>query len=224
VRSVIITGISRGLGAALFDEFRGAGDRVLALGRRFTDAQHAAERQDPQRVRLRQVDLAYPTTLPPAAELSSFIHDATEVVLVLNAAVLEPMGAIGTLTGEEMQAAVAVNLTSPMVLTNAVVAAAGTRRALTVMFMSTGAALEPVAGWSVYGSTKLAGESFFAALASQPAPNIRVVTVYPGTVDTDMWGQAIAHAKRDFPNEDRFAGVGVVSASHAARRILAEHL
>src|SRR4051812_26119203 len=72
VRSVIITGISRGLGAALFDEFRGAGDRILALGRRFTDAQHAAERQDPQRVRLRQVDLAYPTTLPPAAELSSF--------------------------------------------------------------------------------------------------------------------------------------------------------
>ena len=63
---MVITGVSGGLGAALFDEFRMAGDRVLALGRRFTDAQHAAERGDPQRIRLRQTDLSYPNALPTA--------------------------------------------------------------------------------------------------------------------------------------------------------------
>ena len=89
MRSIVITGVSRGLGAALFDEFQPAGDRILALGRRFADSQHAAERADPQRVRLRPVELAHPRSLPPAAELSSFVHDATEVVLVHNAAVLD---------------------------------------------------------------------------------------------------------------------------------------
>ena len=117
---MIITGVSRGLGAAFFDEFHAAGDRVLALGRRFTDGQHAAERAEPQRIRLRQVDLGYPATLPNAAELASFVQDASEVVLVHNAAVLEPVGAIGALSAEEIQRAVAVNLTAPMLLTNAV--------------------------------------------------------------------------------------------------------
>jgi benzil reductase ((S)-benzoin forming) len=232
VRSVIITGVSRGLGAALFDEFRAAGDRILALGRRFTDTQHAAERSDPQRVRLRQADLAYPNTLPTAAELSSFVHGATDVVLVHNAAVVDPVGAIGTLSADEIQLAVTVNLTGPMVLTNAALGATGGRRELTVLFVSSGAAHRPIGGWAVYGATKLAGESFFNALSAQYAgdPRIRVVNVQPGTMDTDMQGRVREHAQRDvyFPEGDRFVGLherGELTApSTVARRVLAEHL
>jgi benzil reductase ((S)-benzoin forming) len=38
VRSIVLTGVSRGLGAAFFDELAGRGDRILGLGRHFTDA------------------------------------------------------------------------------------------------------------------------------------------------------------------------------------------
>jgi NAD(P)-dependent dehydrogenase (short-subunit alcohol dehydrogenase family) len=245
VRSVIITGISRGLGSAFFDEFRVAGDRILALGRRFTDAQHAAERLEPQRVRLRQVDFSYLNTLPAAPELSSFIHGGGhdgghgegpggngELVLVHNAAVIGPVGAIGTLAADELQSAVAVNLTAPMLLTNAVMAAAGTQREITVLFISSGAARHNVAGWAAYSATKLAGESFFEALAAQHAenPRIRVVNVNPGIMDTDMQSRIREHAQRDvyFPDRDRFVGLherGELTAPAAvARRILVEHL
>lgn len=229
---MIITGVSRGLGSALFDEFNAAGDRILALGRRFTDAQHAAERGDQQRIRLRQVDLAYPAALPTAAELSSFIHNTSNIVLVHNAAVLDPVGAIGALSADEIQLAVAVNLTGPMVLTNAVLSATGGRRELTVLFISSGAAHRPIGGWAVYSATKLAGESFFDALSAQYAGDsrIRVVNVEPGTMDTDMQGRIREHAQRDvyFPEAERFVGLhqrGELAApSVVARRILTEHL
>jgi benzil reductase ((S)-benzoin forming) len=229
---VIITGVSRGLGSAFFDEFRAGDDRILALGRRFTDAQHAAERTQPQRIRLRQADFAYPSTLPAAAELASFIHGAGDVVLVHNAAVLDPVGAIGTLAVDEVQAAVAVNLTAPMLLTNAVMAAAGGQREITVLFISSGAARHNVAGWAVYSATKLAGESFFEALAAQHAgdPRVRVANVNPGIMDTDMQGRVRQHARRDvyFPERDRFLGLherGELAApAEVARRILVEQL
>lgn len=231
VRSVIITGVSRGLGAALFDEFHAARDRILALGRRFTDAQHTAERVEPQRVRLRRVDLTYPASLPAAAELSSFIHGANDVVLVHNAAVLDPVGAIGALSPDELQIAVAVNLTAPMLLTNAVLGARG-QREITVLFISSATASRPVAGWAVYGATKQAGEFFFEALAAQHAgdPRVRVVTVSPGTMDTDMQARIREHAGRDvyFPDGQRFVGLherGELAAPAAtARRIIAEQL
>jgi benzil reductase ((S)-benzoin forming) len=228
VRSVIITGVSRGLGAALFDEFYRGGGRILALGRRFSDAQHRAERVDPQRVRLRPLDLTHPATLPGAAELAAFIHDATEVLLIHNAAVLEPVGAVGGLAADEIATAVAVNLTAPMILTNALLGGIG-QRTLTVLFLSSGAARRPVAGWSVYGATKLASESFFEALAAQE-PRIRVVTVNPGVMNTDMQARVREYANQGvyFPERQRFLDLHargeLPDAGTVARRVLAEHL
>ena len=234
VRSVIITGVSRGLGAALFDEFHATGDRILALGRRFSEAQHAAERGNPQRVRLRPVELAQPGSLPQAAEFASFVHDAPEVVLIHNAAVIAPVAAIGALNPDELQTAIAVNLTAPMLLTNAVVGAGVLRpgTALTVLFISSGAAHRAIGGWSVYGATKRGGESFFEALAAQYAedPRVRVVNVNPGVVDTDMQAQLRDFAARDvyFPERDRFVGLHqrgeLAPAAHVAREIIANHL
>jgi benzil reductase ((S)-benzoin forming) len=238
VRSVILSGVSRGLGAALFDEFNSSGDRILALGRRFTDAQHGAERSAPQRVRLRTVDLGRPETLPGAAELASFAHDASDVVLVHNAAVLDPVGAIGALQPGEIVHAVAVNLTAPMLLTNALVAAMALRpattaaRPVTVLYVSSGAAQRTIGGWSVYGATKNGGEAFFAALAAQHEgdPRVRVANVNPGVMETDMQAHLRDLAKRDvyFPDGERYVSLyqrgELVPPARVARTIITTHL
>jgi benzil reductase ((S)-benzoin forming) len=120
---VVLTGVSRGLGAALFEEFDAAGCRILAIGRRFMPAQHEAQRAQPDRVRLRAADLSDLGSLPDAQELAGVVRGATDLVLIHNAAVVEPVGAIGTLAPDEVAATVTVNLTAPIVLTNAVVGA-----------------------------------------------------------------------------------------------------
>jgi benzil reductase ((S)-benzoin forming) len=238
VRSVVLTGVSRGLGAALFDEFYAAGDRVLALGRRFTETQQAAARAEPERIRLRTTELTDPASLPDAAELAAFLDGggSAEVVVVHNAAVFEPFGPIGALSPEHVAATVAVNLTAPMLLTNALFArdpiGRESRRPVTVLFLSSSAAHRISGGRSVYASTKRAGETFFASLDDErsPDPKVRVVIVDPGIMDTEMQVGVREHARADayFPGRERFLERyergELPSPPDVARKIIAEHL
>jgi NAD(P)-dependent dehydrogenase (short-subunit alcohol dehydrogenase family) len=235
VRSVIITGVSRGLGAALFDEFDAAGDRILAVGRRFTDSQYATERANQRRIRLRPADLAHPASLPPASELASFVHDATDMVLVHNAAVVGAVGAIGTLTPEQIQLAVAVNFTAPMLLTNALLGAGALNqsgRSVTVLYISAEAARRPVGGWSVYGATKRGGEAFVESLAAQHAGDarMRVISLDPGAMDTQLQADVRGYAGRDiyFPERDRYTDLhqrgALIPPAHAAKQIIGSYL
>jgi benzil reductase ((S)-benzoin forming) len=242
VRATVITGVSRGLGAELFDELVAAGDRVLALGRRFTHAQREAARAEPGRIVLRPTDLSDPASLPGPAELAAFVADQHgEVALVHNAAVFEPFGPIGTLDTVRLALAVTVNLTAPMLLTNALFTAepaptdadpsTATRR-ITVLFISSGAAHRISGGRSVYASTKRAGETFMESLRMERADdrNVRVAIVDPGIMDTEMQAVVRSHALRDsyFPDRnrflDRYERGEIPSPGAVARKIMREHL
>jgi benzil reductase ((S)-benzoin forming) len=224
MRAAVITGVSRGLGAALFGELVAAGDAVLAIGRRFTADQQARAAAEPDRIRLLPADLA---EAPDFSPVTQFVRGAAEGVLIHNAAQVEPIGAVGALPPDQIATAVAVNLTAPMLLTNAFLAARAP--AATILFISSGAARRTLPGWSVYATTKRAGETFFAAVADQE-PQLRVVSVNPGRMDTDMQARvrAAARAGRYFPDGDEFIEAHergkLPDPAAVARRIVTEHL
>jgi len=222
--ATVLTGVSRGLGRALFDELYRRGDRLLAVGRGFTAEQRAA---DPHRVTLAAVDLSRPDLpVPGLAEFLRAGPAGEDVVLIHNAGSVEPIGPIGALDPARTAATVHVNLLAPMLLTNAVLAAAGTAPT-TVLFVSSGAAHRVIDGWATYCATKAGGEMFFAALAEQYADDdrVRVATVNPGVMDTDM--QALIRDS-DFAGVQRYRGLAergeLPSPADVARRIVAEHL
>ena len=99
--------------------------------------------------------------LPDHDTLRPFLRDATEAVLIHNAAVVEPIGAVGRLTTEAITRSVAVNLTAPMVLTNTFLRAAPRDARLRILYISSGAARRVIDGWALYCSTKAGGEMFF---------------------------------------------------------------
>jgi benzil reductase ((S)-benzoin forming) len=240
MRTTVVTGVSRGLGAALFDEFRAAGDRVLALGRQFSATQQEAADAEPDRIRLRTTDLADPATLPDAAELASFVDAGVgRVVLIHNAADFEPFAPIGALAPEDVTNAVAVNLTAPMLLTNALFAllpidgtVAEPAREVTVLFISSSAAHRVSGGRAVYGSTKRGAEMFFESLADERGTDarVRVVIIDPGIMDTEMQVNIRTHAREDayFPGRERFIDRydrgALPSPADVARRIMSEHM
>jgi benzil reductase ((S)-benzoin forming) len=239
MRSTIITGVSRGLGAALFDELLAAGDRVMALGRRFTADQLQKAQSEPERVALRPTDLADFSALPNPTELASFVGGSPgEVALVHNAAVFEPYGRIGMLEPERVASAVAVNLTAAMLLTNALFGSVLSElqpqlrgRTISVLFISSGAAHRIAGGRSVYASTKRAAETFLESLAAEwaPDPRVRVAIVDPGMMDTEMQAVVRKHAREDsyFPDRqhflDRYERGDIPSPVDVARRIMREH-
>lgn len=240
VNTVVITGVSRGLGAALFDELVDADDRVMAIGRRFTAEQQARARALPDQVTLWQADLTTAVSLPTPAELSIFLAGASQVALVHNAAVIEPLGAIGTLQWEQIVRGVSVNLVAPMLLTNALLAALAEQggtpappyRQITVLFISSSAAHRINGGRAVYAATKRAGEVFFETLAAEHHSDARVraAVVDPGIMDTPMQARIRGHVLRGgyLPGGERYLRLAaervLPSPVEVARKITAEHL
>lgn len=230
-RTTIVTGVSRGLGAALFDRLHAAGDRLVGIGRRFNDRQRELAAAG-DRVVLREADLARPATLPDADELAGLLAGADHAVLIHNAAVVEPIGAVGALPADRLAEAVTVNLTAPMLLTDAFLAAAPTDLPVTILFVSSGAAHRIIDGWSAYCATKRGGEAFFEAVAAQLAdrPGARVASVNPGVMDTGMQAaiRAVARGGAWFPERERFLGLHqrgeLPDPAQVAERIVTEHL
>jgi NAD(P)-dependent dehydrogenase (short-subunit alcohol dehydrogenase family) len=212
------------LGAALFTELAGRGNRILAIGRRFTDEQRGLAAAEPGRIRLYEADLAAPSTLPDAADLRGFLSGSTDCSLIHNAGLVDPVAPIGQLPPATVTAAVAVNLTAPVLLTNAFVAAWPAGAEARVVFISSGAAHRVIEGWSVYSATKRGAEMFFDALAVEQ-PGMYVVNVNPGVMDTGM--QATLRGS-EFPDRDRYVSLHergqLPDPATVARRIISEHL
>jgi benzil reductase ((S)-benzoin forming) len=211
------------------------------LARSFSAAQQRLAVTFPDRVALRVCDLNLPEAIPASAELSAFVGSATEAALINNAATIEPIGAVGRLGAPPLLAAVAVNLTAPMLLTNAFLAALGDgsgpgmalRPYLTcarILFISSSVARLAKAGTAAYCATKAGGEMFFDALRAELAHDARVVvtTIDPGAMDTDMHAAIRRRGGVYIPGQERLRVVAasgrLASPEVVARRILAEHL
>lgn len=220
----MVTGVSRGLGEALVEVLLADEEtRVVAIGRRFTERQRAI---GADRLALLTADLADPGSLPGADALAAALAGCSAAALIHNAAVVGPIGPVGELPPDEVARAVTVNLTSPMLLTNAFLAAVpATARHVDVLFVSSGAAGRPIEGWATYCATKTGGEAFFAVAAREARPPTRVTSVNPGVMDTDM--QATLRDAR-FPTRERYVDLHkrgeLPSPADVARRIVAEHL
>src|SRR5215475_6338023 len=229
-RTVVVTGVSRGLGAAFFDQLVEAGDRVMALGRRFTEEQRQVADGQPERLRLHTVDLAEPCTIPGAALFSEFFAAGADspVVLVHNAAAISPLGLIGSVDVDEMARAVAVNLTAAMLLTNSFLAARPPATPARIVFVSSRAAEVAKAGQATYCATKSGAERFFESVALETSGDalIRVFTVRTPAMDTDM--QAEIRSAEGLPDRDQFIDRhkrGELSRpAEIAAKIIAEYL
>lgn len=112
----IVTGHSRGLGAAIAGELLERGIPVLGLARR-GNAELAAQHGD----RLAEVviDLADSAALAAwlaGGALGDWIADAQQVLLVNNAGTLQPMGPLALQEVDAVARAVAANVAAPLML------------------------------------------------------------------------------------------------------------
>ena len=187
-KKAIITGASRGLGAALAAQLTAAGWDVLKVSRSAGEC----------------VDLASPDVLAAwvnSGTFGQFLAEATEILLINNAGTVELIGVSGTLDAATVQAAIQLNVTAPILLTDAVLAARPAGTPVRIVHISSGAGRHPITGWAVYCATKAAVDMHAQALASEGLDGVKIAAVAPGVVDTDM--QSVIR-DADFPDRDRF--------------------
>lgn len=209
-RLALISGGSRGLGAALSTRYRDAGWEVVAFSRSGKGAGHVA------------LDLARPDeaaralagALAPLAE-----RPWHEVVAINNAARLGP---VGPLTGKgdlDILANIDLNVAGGIVfMTRVLRAFAAHDCEKTLVNISSGAAQRAFHGWSLYCAAKAGLERFVECVALEQralAHPFRVVNISPGVVDTGMQAEIRGSGDADFPDRERFVGLkedGVLQA------------
>jgi benzil reductase ((S)-benzoin forming) len=203
--AAIVTGISRGLGAALAAELLERGFTVMGIGRAGNPALTG------QRYGFVRFDLAdsagIDTALAPTLEGLKERQPAS-VCLLNNAATVGAVGTLGRLTASEITSALTVNLAAAMALANLFCRifadAQMTRRVINV---SSGAAQTALPGAAVYCVAKAGIEMLTRALAAeQQAPSFRAITVRPAVMDTGMQAHARSQPPEVLPSVELFKG------------------
>jgi NAD(P)-dependent dehydrogenase (short-subunit alcohol dehydrogenase family) len=184
-KCVLITGASKGIGAAAARVFAAAGAHV-ALAARNGDAiaELAGE--------IGLAAIAIPCDVSRYWEMEAAVaacHTAFGQldVLINNAGVIEPITSLSDADPEAWARAIDVNLKGVFNGMRAALPGMIARGAGTILTVSSGAAHNPLEGWSAYCTSK-AGAAMLtrcADLEAGPA-GIRVMGLSPGTVATDM--------------------------------------
>lgn len=182
---VLITGGSRGIGAAMAREFAKAGARI-SLTARTTEAI--------EQLALEFGGKAFTADLLDPASVDTLIADveraAGPIDVLVNNAGLEGHAWFHDSDSELNRRIIHLNLEAPIVLTRNVLPGMIERGRGHLVFTSSLAGTGGFPGLSVYGATKAGLTNFVAALRIEIAgTGINTTVVAPGPVDTDMWDE-----------------------------------
>ena len=229
---VIVTGASKGLGAAMVEQLLSPDRQVIGIARSPNDALAAAARAQNAWLDWYLQDLADAdaTDRLAASICASMPRDATRYALVNNAALIEPVGAVALLEAAPVVAALNVNVAAPMLFSARFLAATDDRDVdRRILNISSGSGRRPMDGNGVYSATKAGLDMFTRCMKAEqlerPAGRrARVVSLAPGVIDTDMQVNARNQDPARFPQTAYFLKMkedGVlVPPADAARRIL----
>jgi benzil reductase ((S)-benzoin forming) len=214
----VLTGHSRGLGAAIAAELAGRGIPVLALAR-----QQGAAMQGVTQVALDLSDTAALCAWLAGGTLEAYLADADTALLINNAGMLQPVGPLTGHDPAEVARAISLNVAAPLMLAAAVAALDVAERR--VLHVSSGAGRNAYPGWAVYCAGKAALDHHARAAALDQVDGLRIVSLAPGVIDTDMQAQIRAADVEQFPLRDQFqalkANGALASPEDCAGRLVA---
>jgi NAD(P)-dependent dehydrogenase (short-subunit alcohol dehydrogenase family) len=184
----LVTGASRGLGRALAARLAGRGWRVVIDARDATALAGAVAFMPADRVVAIPGDVADPGH---RERLAAAIWDLGRLdLLVNNASMLgaSPHVRLAEHSADDLQAVLAVNVVAPVALAGMALPHLA-RHGGAIVNVSSDAAVEAYEGWGGYGASKAALDHVSATLAAEN-PSVRVYSVDPGEMATDMLRQA----------------------------------
>ena len=176
-KTVLITGCSSGIGAALAQEFHQRGHRVIATARRIESLQALAA----QGVRTLALDVNDAASI--ALALAALQSDSAHIDILINNAGYGQFGAVMDVEPDDLRRQFETNVFAPVALSRAALpllrkSAAG---CIANMGSISGLVTTPFAG--VYCASKAALHALSDAMRMELAPlGVRVVTIQPGGI------------------------------------------
>lgn len=182
---VVITGASRGIGAAAAQVFAAAGAKAVLLARSQTQIDALAAKIGPSALAL-QCDVADWASVQGAVAKTVQVFGRIDV-LINNAGMIEPIAPIATAEPDHWGRGIDVNLKGVFHGMRAAIPAMRQQGGGTIITVSSGAARNAYEGWSSYCAAKAGALMLTQAAHLEEGPHgIRVLGLSPGTVATEM--------------------------------------
>lgn len=183
--TVIVTGASRGLGAATAQILGECGANVVLNARSVDDLQEVAGQIDPggQQVLVAAGDVSREDDCRTLVRQTMARFGRLDA-LINNAGVLQPIAPIAAANPQQWAKNVSVNLVGPFILAHYALPHLRQSRGR-IINVSSGAAVSVTAGWSAYCAAK-AGLNHFTRVLAAEEPDVVALSFRPGVVDTAM--------------------------------------
>ncbi|XP_024541966.1 NADPH-dependent pterin aldehyde reductase isoform X2 [Selaginella moellendorffii] len=184
-RTVLITGVTRGLGRALALEIASRGHTIIGCGRdeeKLTSLQN--QLGDSKHI-LRAVDVASDSNVQEFARAVIELKGAPDI-LVNNAGVINSNGKLWEVAREEFDNVIDVNIKGPANCLRHFVPHMMSKKQGVIVNFSSGWGRSAAAEVSPYCASKWAMEGLTRSLAKELPPGIAAVALNPGVICTDM--------------------------------------
>ncbi|MGZ8997698.1 MAG: SDR family NAD(P)-dependent oxidoreductase [Allosphingosinicella sp.] len=198
-RLALVTGASRGIGAATAEALAGAGAHVILTARTAAGLEEVEQRihEAGGSATIAPLDLAEPESIARLAAAAAERWQALDI-LVLNAAMLGSLTPVAQIDGKEFNKVLTLNLLVQQALIGAFDPLLRKSEAGRLIAVTSSVGRQPRAYWGAYGASKAALEALVLAYAEEVAnlAPLKVAIVDPGSTATKMRARA-------FPGEDQ---------------------
>lgn len=213
-KTALVTGASRGIGAATAEALAAAGAHIILTARTTKALEDVEERifQAGGTATIAPMDLIDGDSIGRLADALSERFKTLDI-LVLNAAMLGTLTPVQTIDPKEFAQLIMLNLTAQQALIAAFNPMLRAAEAGQVIGLTSSVGRTPRAYWGAYGASKAAFEALLGAYSEEyrNIGRVKVAIVDPGATATKMRAQA-------FPGEDAST---LKSASVVGARIAA---
>jgi NAD(P)-dependent dehydrogenase (short-subunit alcohol dehydrogenase family) len=188
-RLAVVTGASRGIGAATAETLAAAGAHVILVARTAAALEEVEDRihQQGGTATIAPLDLTDGENIGKLAVAVAQRWEKLDI-LVLNAAMLGSLTPVQDIDPKEYSRLLSLNLLAPQALIAAFDPLFKKADAADIIALTSSVGAEPRAFWGAYGSSKAALETLLGAYADETAftNRIRVHIVDPGATRTRM--------------------------------------
>ena len=204
---IVITGVTRGLGRAMAEEFVRLGHRVLGCGRS-RGALDALRLRFPAPHDLAEVNVAADARVKAWAKRVLKTHGPSDLLLN-NAGLINRNAPLWKVPAAEFDAVIDTNLKGTANVIRHFVPAMIRRGRGVIVNFSSGWGRSTAAQVAPYCATKWAIEGLTQSLAQELPAGLAAIALNPGIIDTDMLRSCFGGSAASFPSPAEWAGIAV---------------
>jgi len=219
---ILITGANRGLGKAIIDLALKDDDSVIISLSRSINEEHKGISTN--KLIFIKVDLSEPFSAELINKIGNYISLDSTLYFFNNASIILPIDKIGGFNQPDIETSIKVNIQYPVNLINFILNNFRDNK-IVLVNISSGAGVNPVPYWSLYGGSKAYMNMFFKVLGEENKNNENVIlySIDPGVLNTGMQESI---RKNEAPKQDYFKSLKdenrLIESEVAAMKIFKE--